>query len=81
MQDACLVSQKLVPISLRCQGYSTEGLGLGLKDERSKPLDYILRYIEDRMPPIVVLENVEGLVARHGKVLEQAPKNAASLND
>ena len=74
MQAACLVSQKFVPISLRRQCYSTSGLGLGLEDERSQPLDYIMQYIEDRMPPIVLLENVEGLVTRHGNVLMKAPK-------
>lgn len=71
-RKAFVCSVKLMSIALRCQSFSAMGLGKGLNDKRSKPLVFIMQYVKERLPPILLLENVQGLLTHHGNVLEEA---------
>ncbi len=53
-----------------CQPFSSQGAGYGLADLRGDALHGVLNYIERHTPPVVVLENVKGMVDRHTKCLQ-----------
>ena len=48
-----------------CQPYSSIGDNLGSQDVRSMVIHDIIRYIKRKLPRLVVLENVPGLLHRH----------------
>ena len=55
-----------------CQPWSSAGLRWGIDDPKGRGIVvlHLLRYIRDRQPRVVVLENVRGLVTHHMSSLE-----------
>ena len=55
-----------------CQPFSIMGSGAGMHDAKLRGIVvvWILKYVKKNLPPIVILENVKGLVSRHRKVLD-----------
>ena len=55
-----------------CQPFSIMGSGQGIHDVRLRGIVvvWMLRYVKKNLPPIVILENVKGLVSRHRQVLD-----------
>ena len=52
-----------------CQPFSTAGKNMGVADTRGRVLHHVLKYITQKRPPLVLLENVKGLVIRHADVM------------
>lgn len=53
-----------------CQPFSSAGRNGGLDDARGTVIYSILKYIRAKLPKLVLLENVQGLVQRHREVLD-----------
>lgn len=53
-----------------CQPFSAAGRNGGLEDARGTVIYSILKYIQAKLPKLVLLENVQGLVQRHREVLD-----------
>ena len=45
-----------------CQSFSSAGRRLGQQDERGLIVEDVMKYIEEHAPPLVLLENVKGLL-------------------
>lgn len=59
-------SHDILTAGFPCQPFSRAGKGLGLDDPRGKLIWDLLRIVEHHKPPIVLLENVPGLLS-HAK--------------
>ena len=64
-----------------CQPFSVAGLGNGLEDCRSQPLLACLAYIRRVRPRVAIMENVKGLVTRHGSLLIYILEQIKELTD
>ena len=56
-----------------CQPFSSMGQNLGESDIRGQVVSHIIQYVRIRRPAIVLLENVKGLLVKHGQLLEKEP--------
>jgi len=64
-----------------CQPFSSAGLKKGMDDNRSKIYDKILNIIEEKIPDIILLENVKNLVImNNGKIIKNIIKDIENLN-
>jgi DNA-cytosine methyltransferase len=50
-----------------CQPWSAAGQSAGIQDRRGHIIVYIVEYITTKLPNVFVLENVAGLLHRHGE--------------
>ena len=59
-----------------CQPFSAAGLHLGVLDPggRGVLVFHILHYVKVNLPPVVILENVKGLVRDHPDLLHEVLK-------
>ena len=64
-----------------CQSFSTAGRGRGRDDPRGSIYKHVLHVVARRMPRIVIMENVKGLVERHSEVLLDITETLKSLVD
>ena len=65
--------------SFPCQSFSAAGKGLGMNDPKGALVLNILNYIQIQKPKAIILENVRGLVDRHGEVLDLVTKQLRSM--
>ena len=64
-----------------CQPFSSAGLKKGMKDDRSKVYDRILKIILEKQPSLVLLENVKNLlVLNKGEVIKKIVSDLENLN-
>jgi DNA (cytosine-5)-methyltransferase 1 len=66
VQAEIVPAHDILTAGFPCQPFSRAGKGLGLDDPRGKLFWDLLRIIEYRKPPVVLLENVPGLLT-HAK--------------
>ena len=64
-----------------CQSFSTAGRGRGRADPRGSIYKHVLHVVARKMPRIVIMENVKGLVERHSEVLLDITETLKSLVD
>lgn len=63
-----------------CQPYSSAGLKKGLNDNRSKVFDKILEIIKNKIPEIIILENVKNLlIMNEGKIFDKIKNDIEKL--
>ena len=64
-----------------CQPFSSAGLKKGMKDDRSKVYDRILKIVLEKQPKLVLLENVKNLlVMNKGEVIKKIVSDLEKLN-
>lgn len=64
-----------------CQGYSAQGLGLGIDDPRGLLFYQALLWIKSRAPKTWILEQVLGLVEQHPDVMLSAIEELQAMKD
>ena len=64
-----------------CQPFSINGKNEGHADRRGQIVDYILQYLQAFPPDAFLLENVPGLMQRHGHCFEWLLKKLVSIKD
>ena len=64
-----------------CQPFSSAGLKKGMKDDRSKVYDKILKIVLEKQPKLVLLENVKNLlIMNKGEVIKKIVSDLEKLN-
>ena len=79
LHDAAAVD--ILDAGFPCQPFSLDGKHLGAIDPRAGVIHSILLYVMKKLPRIVILENVTGLLTAHSETMEEILKALHSMKD